>query len=143
MDLPRVDRDPAVATVMTPFPHCVDAAATLVDAAAVMRRHEVHHLPVTEGHRLIGVLRDVEVEAARATAGEAAPVRSICRNAPLVVELHETLGSVAREMARRGLDVALVVREGRLAGIFTATDALRVLAVMLRQSGGADSDTVA
>lgn len=143
MDLPRVDRDPAVATVMTPFPHCIAADAAVQEAVTMMRRHGVRHLPVIDGHRLIGVVRQAEVDLWARDAGADGTMRSLCRAEPLVVELHVTLGTVAREMARRHVDAALVVRDGRLAGIFTSTDACRVLAVICRQSEGGEPETVA
>lgn len=52
-------RDPAstrVSEYMTPDPRTIDADRRAADAAAMMMRYHVRHIPVTEGGRVIGFL---------------------------------------------------------------------------------------
>lgn len=130
MDLRRVHRVPPVKTVMTPFPWSVDADASVSRARALMREHEIHHLPVTESGRPAGVVRDVDLEG----RAEADAVREVFSRRAYVVELDAGLDGVLLHMAEHHLDSALVVRHGRLSGIFTATDACRCFGEWLRDT---------
>lgn len=136
MDLGKLTRAPSVAVAMTPFPHSVSLDDSLDVAQEVMSSHGIRHVPVQENHRLVGILaqRDVSVLLGSGRAPEereAMRVRDVCITGAYIVELHEPLAKVALEMARRHIGSALVVKEGRLAGIFTATDACRLLGEIL------------
>ena len=73
----------------------------------------------------------------RADSGQVAEqklrVREVYRSDPYVVDLNEPLDQVLLAMARRHIDSAVVTRKGRLAGVFTATDACECFAKFLRQ----------
>lgn len=124
---------PKIKTAMTPFPHSVDIKAPITDAQAFMEEHNIHHLPVTEEGTLIGVVtaRDIALlmgpafdypDPSKLTVTDAMVSESY------VVDLETPLTSVAETMADRHLGSTLVTRHGKLAGIFTVTDACRVLA---------------
>lgn len=113
---------PAVKNAMSPFPWSIAADASLDEAQVAMDKHGVHHLPVKEGHRLVGVLavRDVlHARGSRKRVGEA------CRPDPLIVDMETPLDRVLTRMAELRQDCALVVKDERLAGIFTTTDVCR------------------
>ena len=59
-----MDHIPAVASVMTPFPYSVDVGDSVRRAHGLMVEHEVRHLPVLDGHTLVGVLTDRDVKRA-------------------------------------------------------------------------------
>jgi len=131
---------PPVKAVMTPFPYWVDIEVPLAKARAMMEEHAISHLPVTRAGLLVGVLgrRDLE------RAGESMThVRDVCRTGPYVVGLSEPLDRVLLHMAEHRLDSVLVVKEGRLAGIFTVTDACRHFGKLLRSLFPAGGDDVA
>jgi acetoin utilization protein AcuB len=131
---------------MTPFPHSVEAVATVARARAVMDRHRIRHLPVTEGVRLVSIVSDRDIRRAMDPAGNLPPpekllVRDICPPEAYIVELTEPLDRVLSKMAELHIGSALVVRHGRLAGIFTVTDACRYFGRFLRElfpEGGDD-----
>lgn len=137
---------PAVKAVMTPFPYSIDADASIDSARRLMHEHGIRHLPVTEGGAIVGVVseRDLAVfTAVRAgRRGARAPaVRQVYTADPYVVDLSEPLDNVLAVMAERHIGSAIVTRKGRLAGVFTATDACRVLGRYLRERfrpGGGD-----
>ncbi len=122
---------PPVKMVMTPFPYCVEASATVDRADGMMREHDVRHLPVTDNGALISVLRQEDVSRARTEGGESR-VADILHGDAYVVELSEPLDVVLAQMADRHIDSALVVKDGRLAGIFTVTDGCRYFSELLR-----------
>jgi len=131
---------------MTPFPYSVDIDAPIERAEQLMRDHDVDQLPVQEGDRLAGLVTERQLARLRAAAREVATdltVRQIALREPYIVDLHTPLGEVAAVMAARQHDAALVVRDRRLAGIFTNTDACRVLAALCGRSLAEDDNDVA
>ena len=144
----RLDHPPALTAFMTPFPHSVDLQDPLSRAVAMLDAHEIRHLPVTEGGRLVGVLTAPEVAAALAEAGgkqRRSPlrVRDVRVLDAYTVELTERFDRVLAHMARQHIECALVLKRGKLVGIFTVTDACWILADLLRRrfpdDGGEDA----
>jgi len=121
---------------MTPFPYSIDLQASLAEAEAQMVEHAIHHLPVTSARQLVGVITQRDLLAARARAGRTNGVGSVadvCVEDPYVVDLDTPLDEVLLEMAARHVGSALVTRRGRLAGVFTASDACRAFGEDLRK----------
>lgn len=137
---------PTVRRVMTPFPWSIEVRRTVADAWMLMSEHGIRHLPVTENGELVGLVsgRDLGLAMdARLGAPKAAglSVGELAEREPYVVDLSTPVEFVVREMAERRLGSALVTRQGRLVGIFTTTDACRLLADLLggrRPEGGDD-----
>lgn len=132
-DLHHMHHMPTVKVAMTPFPHSIDIEATVEQARAMMRQHEIRHLAVTEEGALVGVVgeRDLDlIESSGATRGTA--VRSACVRDVYVVGLDQPLDRVVAALADRHVGSALVVKRGKLVGILTTTDACRLLAGFLR-----------
>jgi CBS domain-containing protein len=118
---------------MTPFPHSVDIRAPIQEAQAFMKEHSIHHLPVTENGVLIGVVTDRDITLLMGPAFDYPdPAKLTITDAmvtePYVVDLETPLAIVARTMADKHFGSALVTRKGKLAGVFTMTDACRALA---------------
>lgn len=132
----KLKKMPAVKKVMTPFPFHVEIDNPLERARDLMIREEIHHLPVVEGSSLVGVItyRDLRRTLDRGTEERpTGTVADVPREEAHIVDLSEPLDRVLLEMAERHLAATLVVKKGRLAGIFTHTDACRCLAESLRQ----------
>lgn len=124
---------------MTPFPHSVAPSATLEDAAAMMRAHNIRHLPVCENQVVVGILAERDTQVAM----RALSVGDVCRRDPYVVSMEAAVDQVADEMADRQITAALVTRGGKLAGILTTTDVFRLLANVIREHYVGDDDDVA
>jgi CBS domain-containing protein len=133
-------RIPKIKTVMTPFPHSIDATASLAEAETMMRHHAIRHLPVCEGHTLVGILVDHDL---RVRHRELAVVGDVCMRDPYVVELDTPLDMVVSRMAERLVPAVLVVRTEKLVGILTITDVCRLLAELLREGSYVGDDEVA
>ena len=138
---------PPVRSAMTPFPHSVKTDDPLVSAQALMVEHQIRHLPVIEGDRLVGVLTDRDLKRALDPDLGLPPkqelfVRDVFVSDVYVVEGAEPLDRVLEHMADNHIGSALVTRDGLLMGILTSTDACRLLCDHLRQahSRGAVSD---
>jgi acetoin utilization protein AcuB len=113
---------------MTRGVHAVRSTESLRAAHEVMRSYQIRHLPVIDNGVVVGVvsLRDLilveglpGVDAYRLTVAEA------MTHLPYVVSPDTDVRQVMREMQRRRLGSAIVVKRGALVGIFTTVDALR------------------
>ncbi len=140
---------PTVQSVMTPFPYAIDVDAPLRVARQMMAEHEVHHLPVKRGSKLVGVLSDRDLKRSLDPALGVSPgserfVGDVMVHDPYVVETSERLDNALNEMANSHIGSVLVVRKSKLVGIFTATDACRAFCDHLRADHPEpDSDEVA
>ncbi|MBW8055064.1 MAG: CBS domain-containing protein [Nitrospira sp.] len=119
---------PLIKSVMTAFPYFIEVDAGLKAATQMMERHGIRHLPVKDGDQLIGVVSDRDIKRAKRELH----VSDIVVRETYIVNLTERLDSVLLHLAQRHIGCALVVKEGRLAGIFTTTDACRVFGEYLR-----------
>jgi acetoin utilization protein AcuB len=132
-----MDHIPSIGSVMSPFPHVVHVDDSLRLARAVMVEHGVRHLPVKDDDTLVGVLTDRDLKRALDPDLGLPPkdelfVRDVFVRDAFVVDFAEPLDNVLEELAKRHIGSALVTREGRLVGIFTLTDACRMLCAHLR-----------
>ena len=139
---------PTLKTLMTPFPYAIDVEASLAQAQDMMSEHGIRHLPVTEGGQLVGVLTDRDLHRSHPGLGSApAPadsrVREVYVSGAYVVEFTERLDVVLLQMAARHIGSALVVRHGKLVGIFTAMDACQGFGDYLRTQLPPDPDNEA
>ncbi len=120
---------PPIKAVMTAFPYWIDIDEPLARAREMMARHAIRHLPVVEGSKLVSFLGHKELQH---EAEEDCRVRDVCQTKAHVVGLSEPLDRVLAYMAEHHLDCVFVVKDGKLAGIFTASDVCRRFAALLR-----------
>jgi len=132
MDLSRLDHVPTVKLAMTTFPHSVEIDAPLARAREMMREHQIHQLPVTQHGELVGVISERDAALLAKQGNDAGRVRDACTLDAYVVDHGEPLDRVLLRMARDHIGAALVVKRGKLVGIFTVTDACRLFADWLR-----------
>jgi acetoin utilization protein AcuB len=133
-----VDHIPSMSSVMTPFPYYVEPGDPVRRARELMCEHEVRHLPVLRDHHLVGILTDRDLRRAMDPDVGLPPkdelfVRDLYMPDPFVVDSATPLDDVLDYMAANHIGSALVTKQGRLAGIFTATDACRVYCDHLRK----------
>ena len=127
-----------MAAVMTPFPFSVDVGDSTLRARDLMTEHGVRHLPVMKNHKLLGILTDRDLKRALDPDFGLPPknelfVRDVYLPDPYIVEDLSPLDDVLEHMAAHHIGSALVTKHGRLAGIFTSTDACRAYCEHLRR----------
>lgn len=116
---------------MTECVHSVGKSQTLQRAAEYMREHRVRHLPVLHGGEIVGMLSDRDIvlmEGAEGLSGNDVTVEDAMSTEPYKVAADTPLKEVLQTMAERGVGSALVVDGARLLGIYTSSDAVRMLA---------------
>lgn len=137
-------KEPRVKSVMTPFPYAVELSAPIAQARKLMLEHQVHHLPVTEEHELRGIISDRDIKLLLGPElGSPDPKELTVEDAYVddcyAVDLQTPLLTVLANMAELHIGAAVITSHGRLAGIFTATDACRAFAEFLVKQHRPDS----
>lgn len=126
---------PRIHEYMTPSPLTIGADQMLSRAHVMMREHGIRHLPVLVGGKLQGIVSDRDlamVESLRDVDPTMVTVEEAMSPVLYTVAVDTPLDEVAAHMAEHKLGSALVLRAGKLAGVFTAVDGLRALAEVLR-----------
>jgi acetoin utilization protein AcuB len=128
---------PSIGSVMTPFPYVVQVDDSVLTARTLMVEHELRHLPVKDGSRLVGVLTDRDLKRALdpdvgLPSKEQLFVRDVFMPDAYVVDSSEPLDKVLNHLASHHIGSALVTKGDRLVGIFTTTDACRLFGEHLR-----------
>ena len=136
-------RDVTVDEFTTPEPVTATEEMTIDELRRLMDEYGIRHLPVVRGERVVGVISDRDVRlVAGLTSDEKRLVRAsdIMATEPLVVSAGTRLDEVAYAMSEKKVGSAIVTEpDGKLLGIFTATDALNALIEIVRGDGTASS----
>lgn len=114
---------------MTRQPWTVQADDSLMLAREMMEARGVHHLPVLDAGAAVGIVTSHELDAARDRLGTVADLMKPAQ----CVSGDMLLCDVLDRMTSEHIDAVVVTDGMKVEGIFTATDALRVLARMVRQ----------
>jgi acetoin utilization protein AcuB len=122
-----------ISQYMTPSPHTIGRDLPIQVAKEMMRKHRIRHLPVQDGGHLVGVLSDRDLRIAESFRGPGElTVEEVMTSDPYAVDGEANLGEVVTQMAEHRYGCAIIrSKDGHVVGIFTDTDALRVLAKTL------------
>lgn len=123
---------PQLLSIMTPFPYHIDSSASLDDARAMMKDHDIHHLPVIEDGELETIIsiRDINraTNLGHRMEDDALTVADISPPTAYFADVSDPADRVLEIMAEKHIGAVIVTKDGELAGIFTDQDACRVLA---------------
>ena len=129
---------PIVQQHMTRLPLEIERIDNVANARRMMELFEIHHVPVMNGLHLEGVVSQRDILHATVRHGKEnvddLPIEEICQQDVLTVGPLTPVNQVAEKMLQRGVGSALVVDGEYLVGIFTTTDALRMLATLFGKS---------
>lgn len=115
---------------MTPVPFVVRPDDSLLTAHRMMVERNIRHLPVVQGGHLVGLLSERDILSWSAS-GEPASVADAMTPDPFAVDITTPLKEVILTMTKRKLGSAIVTQRGRVVGLLTTVDALRLLAGFL------------
>ena len=120
---------PKIEKYMTPMPHTIQIYTPIEIAVDTMREYRIRHLPVHDDGKLVGILTDRDIKLAVSLDSTADfRVEDVMTPDPYTVTPQTPLDHVVFEMAEHKYGCAVVRQgNGKVVGIFTATDALRVL----------------
>ena len=117
-----------VQDVMTTAVQTISPSASAEEAANLMRTKNIHHLVVSDGARVVGVLSDRDVGGRNG-----APIRNnrivsdLMTERVVTVSPTRTVRQAANLMRGRSIGCLVVSDRGRVAGIITVSDLLTLL----------------
>ena len=122
-----------ISEVMTKMPRCIESHQSLDLAGKWMNELNVRHLPVREAGKVVGILSDRDLGLMLGSVSSGKPASS-CRvedamiTSVLTVFETQTVKDVAEQMLAHRVGSAVVTGpDGAVSGIFTDTDALKLL----------------
>lgn len=121
---------------MTASPHSIGRDQPLAKAHRIMLEHDLRHLPVLERGKIVGILtqRDLYfVETIAAVDPETECVDEAMSPDVYCVSPSSKVQEVVTEMAKHKYGCAIVLEDSKVVGLFTTTDALRMLADLLAE----------
>ena len=134
-----------VGECMSLQPVTVSEQTSMREAVELMRRHQIRHLPVVQGKRLLGIVTDRDIRRASPSllSGiskeeyeevlDSTPVSRIMTREPFTVTPETDLAEAVRILLEKKVGGVPVVNGQELVGILTESDALRVLLEKLRE----------
>jgi len=118
-----------IADVMTPQPWTVQLDDSLAIARRMIAERDIHHLPVLDGGDVVGMVTERDLAHAANRLGTVADVmvsaHAVATDAPIA--------DVLDMMMTRGFDAVVVTSAAGVEGIYTASDAVRMLLETLRR----------
>jgi acetoin utilization protein AcuB len=125
---PPAEATMRVQDVMTAGVQTAKPSGKAEDAWELMRAKRIHHLVVTDGARIVGVLSDRDAGGPRGASLRAGRTVADLMTAPAVtVEPETTVRKAANLMRGRSIGCLVIERGGRAAGIVTVSDLLDLL----------------
>ena len=137
-------RPSTIDELMTPCPVSIRPNQSLADAHRLMRSHGIRHLPVLGEDRVIGLVSQGDLRLLESIGEvdiDSIPVEEAMVAHPYMVWTDTPIADVLEQMIAQRIGSALVVDStslgrGRVAGIFTAVDAMKALQQLTRTSSG-------
>lgn len=123
--------DEPIQRIMTTPAWVVGPDSTLEEAARLMARERLHHLPVVDGQRLAGMLSASDLIGRDGPGAGQVRVGAVMQAEPLAISRTSTLQEAASRLAAGGIHALPVTdADGRVLGIVTSTD---LIGLLLRQ----------
>ena len=113
-------REPTLESIMKSPIQAIGADTAVVDALLLCETRGVHHVPLFEGKRLLGVVCTCDLEEVALDA----PVRRALYHPPIVLDVSASVSDALRCMSEEIAGSVLVARAGDPVGIVTREDAL-------------------
>ena len=118
----------SVSDAMTKDPRSIEASASVVDAARLMREEHIGSLPITDAEQLLGMITDRDITTrvvAEAADPETTSAGDVCSRDVISVEADKDHEEAIELMARHQVRRLPVVENGRLVGIVAQADIAR------------------
>jgi len=125
---------PTIHSFMTTTPHSIGADQTLAKAQEMMETHDIRHLPVLTGGRIVGMLTDRDLRLIESMEGvdpRKVTVEEAMSTAVYAVSPEAPLDQVVTTMGQKKYGSVVVLEKGRVVGIFTTVDLCRAFTELL------------
>jgi CBS domain-containing protein len=130
-------RIPPIKEYMIEHPYSIQVTETARSAEMLMSAHKIRHLPVLDGKEVIGIISDRDISLAKVVNQNQAyygqvKIKEVCLFDSCIFDENEPLDVVAKTMAMRRIDAVVITAKDVPVGIFTTTDACRLLAELFK-----------
>jgi acetoin utilization protein AcuB len=125
---------PQIMKYMTTTPLSIEKDSSLIDAATLMQKNNIRHLPVLSKGKIEGILSSTDIALLRGLNGvdmEKLKVSDCFTSNPYKVSPEALLNDVLDEMAENKYGCVIVNDNEHLVGIFTWIDALKATKSLL------------
>ncbi len=141
-------KKPNLMAAMTPFPYSVTLNTLLRDARTLMKEHDVNHLPIIDQNKIVGIIARRDIRARKEIRMQTEDksklqVKDAYIAEPYIVDVNEPIENVLLTMAEKRHNAALVIKHGKLVGIFTYIDVCRYLGNYLKDKFSTVDDNAA
>jgi len=135
-------RDVGIQRIMTPDPMAIGPEDAVMVARELMRENDIHHLPVTDAGRLVGIVSSTDLykfflmdDSAQTISGIV--VRSIMNTDPVFLTTDANLRDAATRLSVGGFHALPVIEpDGTLVGIVTSSDLIEQLLRQIPRGDG-------
>jgi len=117
-----------VSAIMTKVVHTLSPENTMGEARDIMLKHHVHHLPIVEGIKLVGMITSWDFFKLGKSASESAEVkiREVMTTKLATLDTGQHIGAVAELLMEHIFHAVPIVNDDKeLLGIVTSTDIIQ------------------
>jgi acetoin utilization protein AcuB len=121
---------------MTESPLTIGFDQTVARAEEMMAQRGIRHLPVLGAGEIVGVVSDRDIQFIKGVKGvdpRSTRLDEALTFDPYTVEPDTPLSEVCSVMAKHKYGSAIVAKEGKVVGVFTAIDAFRIIAEVFEE----------
>lgn len=114
--------------------HMVDQDMNVFEIFQLMKKHKIRHVPVVEKGEAVGMISDRDLQFVNAT-GDSLQLKAkdVMTNNPFSVDSMTSVPHVVNAMAAKKINSVLIHDQNKkVVGIFTSTDALKILSELYR-----------
>ena len=137
-------RDTSIRRLMTAQPACVESGDPVSKARALLESGKLHHLPVLESGRLVGIVTSADLLKLYLLDGDPSDstnVSQIMERDPVTVDENTTLSDAAAKLTVGSFHALPVVdADNSLKGIITSTDIVEYLLQHIPRGDGSLED---
>lgn len=131
-------REP-ISHIMTKNVHCVNQNDTLQNAISMIKKENIHHLPVMKGNSVVGIISSTDInrlsfgnlyehqEGSEAAVVSSLTIEQVMTAQPQVVNAEDSIKEVAEVFAGAHFHALPVLDNNQLVGIVTTTDMIKYL----------------
>ena len=106
-------------------PYTITRTALLQDAVTMMKTHDIRHLPVVDGEKLVGFVTESDLrQFSFPSMVEDIPVYQVMVTNPLTIDADASIEEAARIIHDNKIGGLPVLSDGKLYGVITASDLL-------------------
>ncbi|MFP9112515.1 CBS domain-containing protein [Flavobacterium sp. RHBU_3] len=132
----------SVMQIMTSKPVVLNIKDTLDEAERLFKKHNIRHIPVVDGKKIIGMLSltdllrisfadvatdDNDNDVVEAVVYNMFTIPQVMTKTPMTVDVSTSIREVAEILARESFHALPVTEAGELVGIVTTTDLINYL----------------